>query len=224
MCQSASSWWAASQMASGDAVGSERALLAEGAAHGERYRADAVGGEGRVDALHEVAQAGLLDPQRGGLVPGFVGGHAAGGGDPTPGRHERTCRLDRGQQGRDAQADVVEQLGRGEVERMLLPEGAGVEVQPVDPAESRGQAVDRDRRRVGVRDVGDDVADVGAERAELGGQGAQRRLLVSDQPHVVPLARGAAGQRPAHARAGSDDDEHRFAHDSPSYGAPRNRR
>ena len=106
-------------------------------------------------------------PSDGRLVPRLVGGHAAGGRDPAAGAHERASRLERGQQRADTEGDVLEQLGRGQGQRVLLPEGARVEVQYVDPPERLPEPRHRGRGGLGVGDVRDRPLDGAARRHQL---------------------------------------------------------
>ena len=198
----------------GHPVRREGALTRQRPAHGDRDGADAVGGQGLVDAVHEVAHPGLLHAQRRRALPGLVGGHAAGDADATARGHVGARGLEDRQQRADAERDVLEQLRHRQRQRVLLAEGTGVEVQDVDVAGVLTEAAYGLTRRLLVGDVGDGVADGRAPRLEVGHQVVEDLLVGAQQRDVVPLVRETTGHRPADARAGPDDHDDGSAHDT----------
>ena len=125
----------------------------QGAVDGQRHRPDAVVAQRGVEAADQVAQRRLLHAEAGRLVPGTVGGHAPGGDHAAAAAQVRPGRLHQREQRGDPEPDVGEQLVGGQRQRVLVGERAGVEVQDVEVAGTRAEALDRRAQAVLVGDV-----------------------------------------------------------------------
>ena len=117
-------------------------------------------------------------------MPGVVGGHASGHGDAGTEDHGRSGRLDRREQRRDPHVEVVEEVAGGEVERVGVAEGTGVEVQDVDVPQARREASTAPVRQASsVMSTGADVAVTPAVRRSL-----SRRSRVSAERATSPTS------------------------------------